>query len=139
MSPGHVTEGNLEIVLDWIDAMRVGDPDRFANRLHPDVVWWDVSGHVACRGRDEVLEWLHFSATAPRERAVEALELIATSDYAVLGIRDPERRELAGVPLDGQLFVVFAIRDGAVVELRDYPRRAEALRSAGAADGSTWR
>jgi ketosteroid isomerase-like protein len=139
MKPDHITEGNLEIVLDWIDAMRVGDPDRFAHRLHPDVVWWDVSGHPACRGRDEVLEWLRFSATAPREPTVEALELIATSASAVLGIRDPERRELAGVPLEGQLFVVFAVRDGEVVELRDYPRRDEALRAAGAGDSPTWR
>jgi hypothetical protein len=57
----------------------------------------------------------------------------------VLGIRDPEYRELAGVPLEGQLFVVFAVRNGEVVELRDYPRRDEALRAAGAADWATWR
>jgi hypothetical protein len=57
----------------------------------------------------------------------------------VLGIRDPEYRELAGVPLEGQLFVVFAVRNGEVVELRDYPRRDQALRAAGAADWATWR
>jgi len=135
----HVTEDNLETVLDWIDAMRIGDPDRFADRLASDIVWWDLSGQPACRGRDEVLEWLRASVATPRERAVEALELIATSEHAVLGIRDPELRELAGVPLEGQQFVVFAVRDGEVVELRDYPRREEALRAAGAADRATWR
>ena len=89
--------------------------------------------------RDEVLEWLRASVATPRERAVEALDLIATSEHAVLGIRDPEYRELAGVPLEGQLFVGLAVRDGEVVELRDYPRRDEALRAAGAADRATWR
>jgi ketosteroid isomerase-like protein len=139
MKTDQVVEENLEIVLDWIDAMRIGDPDRFAGRLASDIVWWDVSGAAACRGRDEVLEWLRASVTAPRRRAVEALELIATSEHAVLGIRDPERRELAGVPLEGQLHVVFAVRDGEVVELRDYARRDEALRAARAHDTATWR
>jgi ketosteroid isomerase-like protein len=139
MKTEHVTENNLELVLEWIDAMRVSDSDCFAPRLAPDVVWWDVSGHPACSGREAVLEWLRLSATAPREHAIQALELIATSDHAVLGIRDPVRRELAGVPLEGQLFVVFAIRDGEVTELRDYPRRDEALRAAGATENLTWR
>ena len=134
MKTHHVTENNLQVVLDWINAMRMGDPGGFADRLASDVVWWDVSGEPACRGRDQVLEWLRASAAAPRQRAVEALELIATSEHAVLGIRDPERRELAGVPLEGQLFVVFTVREGKVVELRDYPRRDDALRAAGAAD-----
>ena len=88
--------------------------------------------------RGEVLEGLRASVATPRERAVEALELIATSEHALLGIRDPEYRELAGVPLEGQLFVGLAVRDGEVVELRDYPRRDEALRAAGAADRATW-
>ena len=139
MKTQQATEDNLEIVLHWIDAMRVGEPDRFADRLASEVVWWDVSGEPACRGRDEVLDWLRASAAAPRKRALEALELVATSDHGVLGIRDPERRELAGVPLDGQLFVVFAVRDGEVVELHDYPRRTDALRAAGAADRAVWR
>jgi len=138
MNTAQLAKDNLEIVLDWIDAMRIGDPDRFADRLASDIVWWDVNGQPACRGRNEVLEWLRASV-APRERAVQVLELIATTEHAVLGIRDPERRELAGVPLEGQLFVVFAVRDGEVVELRDYPRREEALRAAGAADRPTWR
>jgi ketosteroid isomerase-like protein len=135
----HATEDNLEIVLDWVDAMRIGDPDRFSDRLASDIVWWDVSGQPACHGREEVLEWLRASVASPRERALEALELIATREHVVLGLRDPEYRELAGVPLEGQLFVVFAVRDGEVVELRDYPRRHEALRAAGAADRATWR
>jgi ketosteroid isomerase-like protein len=128
MTADQVTEDNLKIVLDWLDSMRTRDPDRFAERLAPDLVWWDVSGSLACRGREEVLEWLRASAGAPPERSVEALELVATSEHVVLGIRDPKRRELAGVALEGQLFVVFSIRDGVVVELRDYPRRADALR-----------
>jgi hypothetical protein len=98
-----------------------------------------VSGQPARRGRDEVLEWLCASAAAPHERSMQALELIATSEHAVLGIRDPERRELAGVPLQGQLFVVFTVRDGEVVELRDCPRRDGALHAAGVADEATWR
>jgi limonene-1,2-epoxide hydrolase len=139
MKTDRATEDNLEIVLDWIDAMRTADPDRFADRLAADTVWWDVSGQPVCHGRDEVLDWLRAGTASPRERAIEALELISTREHVVLGIRDPGRRELAGVPLEGQLFVVFAIRDAQVVELRDYPRRNEALLAARATDKATWR
>jgi hypothetical protein len=35
---------------------------------------------------------------------VDALELLADADHAVLGVRNHAHQELAGVQLDGQLF-----------------------------------
>jgi ketosteroid isomerase-like protein len=122
-------EANLELVLDWIDALRRGDVDSIAERFDPDVAWEDVAGSVACEGRDQVLAWLRASPSRPHQ--VDALELVASRDHVVLGVHDETRQELAGVELHGQLFTVLTVRDGQIVHLRDHAHRSEARSDAG--------
>jgi limonene-1,2-epoxide hydrolase len=129
-------QANLQLVLDWIDALRRGELDTIADRFHPDVVWEDVSGAVACEGREQVLAWLR---AAPTRRAqVDALELLADDDHAVLGVRNHVRQELAGVQLAGQLLTVFTLREGRIEHLRDHAHREDALADAGF-DEYRWR
>jgi ketosteroid isomerase-like protein len=120
---------NLELVLDWIDALRRRDIDAIAERFHPDVAWTGLTGGVACTGRDQVLAWLRGAPNQPPD--VDALELLANDDHVVLGVRNHARQELAGVQLDGQLFTVFTMRDGQIVHLHDHTRRVHALAQAG--------
>jgi ketosteroid isomerase-like protein len=120
---------NLQLVLDWIDALRQGDIDAIAERFHPDVAWEDVAGGVACQGREQVLAWLRAAPAQPTD--VDALELLADDGHVVLGIRNHARQALAGVRLDGQLFTVFTLRDGQIVHLHDHAHRADALADAG--------
>jgi len=127
---------NLQLVLDWIDALRRGDIDTVAERFHPDVAWEDVAGSVACEGREQVLAWLRGAPAQPTD--VDALELLADADHVVLGVRNHARQELAGVRLDGQLFTVFTLRDGQIVHLHDHAHRADALAEAGLS-GYEWR
>jgi ketosteroid isomerase-like protein len=122
-------QANLQLVLDWIDALRRGNIDAIAERFHPDVAWEDVAGGVACKGREQVLDWLRAAPSQPTD--VDALELLADADHVVFGVRNHARQELAGVRLDGQLFTVFTIRDGQIAHLRDHAHRAAALASAG--------
>jgi ketosteroid isomerase-like protein len=130
------TEANLELVIDWIEALRRNDIDSLADRFHPDVTWQDVAGSIACRGREQVLAWLRASPARPHQ--VDALELVANHEHVVLGVHDETRQELAGVDLHGQLFTVFTLRDGQIVKLRDFAHRAEALAEAGRGD-HPWR
>jgi limonene-1,2-epoxide hydrolase len=133
----HVqAQANVELVLDWIDALRRRDIDSIAERFHPDVAWEDVAGGLACEGREQVLAWLRAARAQPTQ--VDALELLADADHAVLGVRNHARQELAGVQLDGQLFTVFTVREGEIVHLRDHAHRAEALSDAGL-DDFQWR
>ncbi len=122
-------QANLELVLDWIDALRRGNIDSIAERFHPDVAWEDVAGGLACEGRKQVLAWLRAPPTQSPQ--VDALELLADADHAVLGVRNHAFQELEGVQLDGQLFTVFTLRDGQIVHQRDHAQRAEALADAG--------
>jgi ketosteroid isomerase-like protein len=130
------TEANVELVLDWIDALRRSDIDSFADRFHPDIIWVDVAGSIGCRGRDQVLAWLRASPAGSHQ--VDALELVVDQDHVVLGVHDRSREELAGVELHGQLFTVFTVDEGQIVHLRDYAHRADALADAGCGD-HRWR
>jgi ketosteroid isomerase-like protein len=61
-----------------------------------------------------------------------ALELISGETGVVLGVRSDDLREIAGVPLAGELYNVFEIRDGRIASARDFCHRGEALLAAGA-------
>jgi ketosteroid isomerase-like protein len=125
-------QANLQLVFDWIDALRRGDIDAIAERFHADVAWKDVAGGIACDGREQVLAWLR---SAPAQATdVDALELLADADHVVLGVRNHARQTLAGVRLDGQLFTVFTVRDGQIVYLQDHAHRVDALAEAGLGD-----
>lgn len=134
----------IEAVVGWLDTMRRGDLRAVADWFDPRVTWRGVPEGVVCRDREAVLEMLGDSLTpcpadpAGREpdaglRGADAIELIsAQADTVVLGARVPGLSEAGDVPLRGQLFNVFRVRDGRIVEVTDYARRAEALAAAGA-------
>jgi limonene-1,2-epoxide hydrolase len=126
-------QANLEIVFDWMNAMRHRDIDVIGRLFDPAVVWVDVAGGVACNGRDQALAWLRSTPTELNE--VDAVELLANDEHVVLGVRNHAREELAGVKLeDGQTFTVFTLRDGKIVRLRGHVHRVDALAKAGLAD-----
>jgi hypothetical protein len=75
----------------------------------------------------------------PDLRGAEAVELIsAGKGTVVLGAKVVGLSEIGGVPVHGQLFNVFRVRDGRIVEVADYARREEALAAAGA-KAPAWR
>ena len=48
----------VELLLDWIAALRQGDIDRIADLLDPAVVWYGAAPDLVCVGREAVLEVL---------------------------------------------------------------------------------
>jgi ketosteroid isomerase-like protein len=132
----RVSQTNLEIVLgDWLDALRRGDFEAITARLDPQVKWQGIRPELVCPNREAVLDLLPRMGLSE----VEAIELIAAVDKVVLGVRNPELQEVAGVQLHGQVFNVMTLRDGKIVHIQDYIRREDALKAAGAADRATWR
>ena len=132
----------LEVVFGWLDAMRRRDLEAAAIWFDPQVTWRGLGDDSICRNREEVLEMLEDPVTpcledVPPEdeagiRGAPAMELIAGETGAVLGAKVPGLDEVGGVSLRGQLFNVFRVREGRIVEVVDYATRAEALQAAGA-------
>jgi limonene-1,2-epoxide hydrolase len=123
---------NLGIVAAWLDAMRRRDLKALEQLLEPTVVWRGVPADAICHNRDDVLSMLRADEFHASVREVDALELVAGTATVVLGVRSPDLDEIGDVPLDGQLFNVFTLRDGRIAAIQDYAKRADALLAAGA-------
>ena len=114
-------EDNIGIILaDWLDALRRHDLDALECRMAPDVFWQGIREDFICKDREEAMEMLREHQR--EEHGVEALELVATEEKVMLGVRGTQLREVRGVPLGGQIFQVFTLRDGAIVRVDEYER-----------------
>jgi hypothetical protein len=131
-------EDNIKIILaDWLDALRRHDLEALERRMAPDVFWQGVREDFICKDREEAMEMLREHQR--EEHGVEALELVASEEKVVLGVRSTQLREVGGVPLEGQIFQVFSLRDGIIARVDEYEKRGEALAAADAEDRGDWR
>jgi hypothetical protein len=131
-------EENIKTILaDWLDALRRHDFATIERRMDPEVFWQGVREDFVCANRDEAMEMLRQQQR--EEHGVEALELIATEDRVMLGIRSTQLQEIGGVQLSGQILQVFTLHDGRIVRVDEYIRRREALEAAGAEGRGDWR
>jgi hypothetical protein len=128
---------NVELLLDWIAALRSGRTEAIADLLDPDVVWHGVTGGLTCVGRADVLDALQDQL--PMSIDFDALEVISAPGHIVVGARSEHLPEPEGVMLDGQIYNVFERRGGRFVTIRDFTCRAEALSSAGLEGAVQWR
>jgi ketosteroid isomerase-like protein len=133
-----IGQENLEIVMvDFFGALRRDQFEAAAALLDPDVTWQGLREDWTCHGREAVIQTFRWGLEQRRE--IDGLEFTRAGDQVVFGARGPSITEVAGEPLEGQLFNVFTLRDGRIVRIDDYRRRAEALTSAGIAGEAGWR
>jgi hypothetical protein len=131
-------EDNIKVILaDWLEALRRHDFDAIERRMAPDVFWQGIREDLVCQDRSEAVEMLREQER--EEHGVEALELVATEEKVVLGVRSTQLQEVGCVPLGGQIFQVFTLRDGIIVRVDEYESRSEALAAADAGDRGDWR
>jgi hypothetical protein len=130
-------EDNIKAILaGWLDALRRHDLDAVERRMAPDVFWQGIREDLVCADREEAMELLREQQR--EEHGVEALELVATEEKVMLGVRSTQLQEIGGVPLGGQIFQVFTLREGVIVRVDEYQRRSEALTAAGAEGRGDW-
>jgi hypothetical protein len=120
----------LETVFDHFYARRQRDLDAIRAGLDPEVVHQGVMPDLVCNGRDEVLARVR-SSFAPGGFGVEKLELNAAGERVIVGIAGPRFREIPF--LNGEIFIVFTVRDGLIVRMDDYRTRDEAFGAVAAA------
>ncbi len=133
-------EENIETILTgWLDVLRRHDFEAVEERMAPEVFWQGIREDFVCEDRDEAMEMLR--AQQREDHGVEALELVATEEKVVLGVRSSQLQEIGGVPIGGQIFQVFTLRpsDGRIVRVDEYERRGEALAAADTEDRGDWR
>jgi ketosteroid isomerase-like protein len=110
---------SIELLLDWLVAIRSGDVDRAEAAMAPDVIWRGTSPDLVCAGSHEVVT--NFLKARDRLDDVEAIELIGRDGAAVLAAHGQDGPEI---------FNVFTFSDGQIVSIEDYARREDALLAA---------
>ena len=129
-------EDNIKVILaDWLDALRRHDFDGIELRMAPDFFWQGIHEDLVCEDREQAMKMLREQQR--EEHGVEALELVATEEKVFLGVRSDQLREVGSVPLEGQIFQVFTLREGLIARVDEYERRGEAL-AAAAEDRGDW-
>jgi hypothetical protein len=136
MSDAAVQRAGLDLLLDWIDALRKADLDAVHELLAPDVVWHGLSADLICTGRPAVLDVLR--EQVPVRCDGDALELVRAPAHLVLGTRSDSLPHPPGIDVHGQIYSVLEPRGGAFATIRDFARRADALNAAGLADRAVW-
>jgi ketosteroid isomerase-like protein len=132
------TQENIRVVLEgWLLPVGSRDVEAIRRSVHPDVFWQGLRPEYTCDGRDELVEF--FERGDDPATDVDRLDLIATDDHVVVGVNSPGLEAVGEVPVGGQVFLVFTLRDGLIARIEDYKDRAEALRAAGAEGLADWR
>lgn len=123
-----MTQANLEVVFDHMDARRSRDITRLESQLDPDVVHQGVSPELICHNRDQVLEMVRRSFER-KDFGVDRLEMIDAGDRVVVGLAGPRFSEVPW--LNGQVYVVYTLHEGRITRMDDYLTRAEAMAAVG--------
>jgi len=122
-----MSDAAMESVFDHFHARRRRDLDAVTAGLDPDVVHQGILPELVCNGRDAVVERIG-SSFGNSETGIERLEFNAAGESVVAGIAGPRFREIPF--LDGEIFMLFTLRDGRILRIDDYRTREEAFRAA---------
>ena len=101
------------------------------DRLHPDIRWRNVLGETRrgklafARGIDDLLQ-----AAQRFEMVVDEITDVA-NDRLLAELRSEATGRSSGVAGTLHFFAVFALRDGLIFEIDEYPNREEALKAVG--------
>jgi ketosteroid isomerase-like protein len=131
-----MSEENVEIVLQQMDAFNRRDPDAFVALLSPDVEWEDPTfwseGARTYHGRAEVREWLNRILEPWDSIHIKANEIAQTSDDQVFvdGVLTG-RGKTSGVETELRIWAVAWFAKGLCTRRRVFRERSEALEAAG--------
>lgn len=117
---------NAKAVLQrYLDALVAGDLAAIEDSFAPDATWWlhgtlPLSG--TRRGRAEILEFLLGAGSLyqPGTQEFEFGDITADGERAVLEWRVRAIASATGKPYDNSYAGVFVVRDGRIVEVREY-------------------
>lgn len=117
---------NAKAVLQrYLDALVAGDLATIEDSFAPDATWWlhgtlPLSG--TRRGRAEILEFLLGAGSLyqPGTQEFEFGDITADGERAVLEWRVRAIASATGKPYDNSYAGVFVVRDGRIVEVREY-------------------
>jgi ketosteroid isomerase-like protein len=127
-----MSQENVEIARQAIEAWNAGNMDRLGELYDPDAVYRTPSGWVGGPwvGREAIIEQFRdLRDVWPEDSSFGSPEFLDAGDRVVVQV--PFRSETRGLPLTTEMNWVYAMRDGLIVILEFFNSRQEALEAAG--------
>jgi ketosteroid isomerase-like protein len=121
---------NVATIQEVFRLARRSDHRALRLRLHDEVTWHPahVGAWKPCETADEVVRTLLWRTDANRLRPGDVIDL---GDRVLVQLRGRRLERLGAKGFIPRLFQIVVLRDGRIVSIRDYGRRAEALAAAG--------
>jgi len=130
-----MSQENVEIVREVLEAQRRRDWQAFRNLYDPDIEWEDASGLWGDwgkrRGFEDVQDAFMTWFEAFEHASFELEDVVDVGDDVVTFIRISGRGRESGLVVDQRIPTVWTLRDRRVVRVRGYRDEAEALEAAG--------
>ena len=131
-----MSQENVEMVRDSLEALADGGLDALAEFWHPDINWRAIEGapddvgemHGPEAARRYVQDWFD---TFDSFTAVSEELLDVGDDRVVAAQRLTGRARLSGVETELRYAVVYWLREGKIVRVREYRDREQALEAVG--------
>jgi ketosteroid isomerase-like protein len=136
-----MSQENVEVALEGVDAVNRRDPDGFVACLHPDVVW-EESGDVlpglrgVHRGRAEARRWFEEAILETWENLhLEVEEITEANDGRVFSeALVTARGRASGAETELRFWTVLWFADGKIARRQVFFTRDEALQATGVKD-----
>ena len=132
-----MSHANVEIIRKVLDAFERGGLDATLSFYDPDVTWVvaeDEPEAATLRGHDGLRALLEQWLQAFDELHIEPYEFIDAGEAVVMPYRLRARERSSGSDITAPETWVFWLRDGRIIEVREYRHKAEALEAVGLSD-----
>ena len=131
-----MSQENVDLVAEYLQRATDGGVDALAEFLDPDIEWRAAEGEIDdvgdMRGPEAVLRHAQDWFDMFDGLSVVAEELIDAGDDRVVAVqRMTGRAKVSGIETEIRFSVVYTLRDGKIVQGREYMRKEQALDAVG--------
>jgi ketosteroid isomerase-like protein len=131
-----MSQENVDIVRAAVEAFADRGLEAYAEFLHPDAHWRAMEGALddvgEMSGLDAIRRYVQDWIDTFDEFSVEVVELQDLSSDQVLAVQHlTGRAKLSGLETALRYVVIYTLRDGLIVDGREYVDREQALKAVG--------
>jgi ketosteroid isomerase-like protein len=131
-----MSQENVEILRKAAESFADRGLDSYFEFLHPDAHWRAMEGAIddtgELSGREAIRRYVQDWIDTFDDFSIEPVELLDLGGDRVLSVqRLTGRAKLSGLETELRYAVVYTVRDGLIVDGREYVDREHALRAAG--------
>ncbi|HEY4450146.1 MAG TPA: nuclear transport factor 2 family protein [Solirubrobacteraceae bacterium] len=129
-----MSQKNVEIVKAAFAHLGRGDLEGFVAHLDSDIEWWDRGDALdpeVFRGHDGVRRLVGGVVAHFATWRTEATDFTDAGEHVVVSIHHTGRGRTSGIPVDQREAYACRVRDGKIIEVREYASAGEALKAVG--------